>query len=89
MIISALIIECFRRIARRNVFLHKTVDQLTVTIPQPAIKHLITIIVRFVETNQHLIHLPAQTVRRIFQKRVKVLFQIRKQTQRNCEKPVY
>ena len=77
--IFTLIIECFRRIARRNVFLHKTVDQRTVSIPQPAVKHLITIIVRLMKTDQHLIHLPAQTVRSIFEKRIKILFQIRKE----------
>ena len=31
------------------------------------------------KTNQHLIHLPAQSVRRFFLKGIKILFQIRKQ----------
>ena len=43
------------------------------------LKHLITIIVRLMKTDQHLIHLPAQTVRSIFEKRIKILFQIRKE----------
>ena len=74
----AVVIKILGRKSAGTVFTHERLHQFVIPLPQAAIQHLVQGSIRLVEADEHFVHLPAQSMRRIAYQRIEILLQVYK-----------